>query len=135
MREPHVHLAYAPRGAGLSCVAFWVVSGADCHGWFTGAQADQHPARFFLLEDYYSTRDTIDYRSIEDDRAPRGCACTPARRSCPRRASGRPSLKPGAKKSKSCGMHSRASGSSIAMHPMPSGRPRRCARASCRWWR
>ena len=67
MREPHVHLAYAPRGAGVLCAACWVVSGADCYGWFTGAQAYEHPARFFLLENYYSTRETIGYRSVEDD--------------------------------------------------------------------
>jgi hypothetical protein len=67
MREAHVHLAYAPRGAGVFCAAFWVVSGADCYGWFTGAQAYEHPARFFLLENHYSTRETIGYLSVEDD--------------------------------------------------------------------
>ncbi|HTT12131.1 MAG TPA: hypothetical protein VMG60_14665 [Burkholderiaceae bacterium] len=67
MREPHVHLAYAPRGAGVLCAAFWVVSRADCYGWFTGAQAYEHPAHFFALENYYSTRETIAYRSVGED--------------------------------------------------------------------
>jgi hypothetical protein len=67
MFEPYVHLAYAPRGAGVLCAAFWIVQGPHCYGWFTGAQAYEHPAAFFVLEDYYSTRDTVCYRSVEDD--------------------------------------------------------------------
>jgi hypothetical protein len=65
--EPHIHLAYAPRGAGVLCAAFWVVSGTDCYGWYTGAQAYEHPAHFFLLESYYSTRETACCWSVEDD--------------------------------------------------------------------
>jgi hypothetical protein len=67
MLEPHVHLAYAPRGAGVLCAAFWIVQGRHCYGWFTGAQAYEHPACFFMLENYYSKRDTVCYRSAEDD--------------------------------------------------------------------
>jgi hypothetical protein len=67
MLEPHVHLAYAPRGAGVLCAAFWVASGSDCCGWFTGAQGYEHPASFFLLEDYYSSSATVCYRSLDDD--------------------------------------------------------------------
>lgn len=67
MLEPYVHLAYAPRGAGVLCAAFWIVQGPHCYGWFTGARAYEHPARFFALEDYYSTRDTVCLLSVEDD--------------------------------------------------------------------
>lgn len=67
MLEPHVHLAYAPRGAGVLCAALWVVQGPHCYGWFTGAQAYEHPAHFFVLENYYSTRETACYRSADDD--------------------------------------------------------------------
>lgn len=67
MLEPYVHIAYAPRGAGVLCAAFWIVQGPHCYGWFTGARAYEHPAVFFTLEDYYSTRNTVCCFSVEDD--------------------------------------------------------------------
>ena len=67
MVEPHVHLVYAPRGPGVMCAAFWSDSGTDLYGWFTGARADEHPAHFFLLENYYSVAPTVCYCSREDD--------------------------------------------------------------------
>jgi hypothetical protein len=67
MAEPHVHLAYALRGPGVLCALFWF--GQDDHvcGWFTGARGHEHPASFFMLEHYYSARQTACYRSVEDD--------------------------------------------------------------------
>lgn len=67
MIEPHVHLAYAPRGAGVLCAMFWFAKGDDVYGWFVGARGHEHPARFFALESYYATRDTGCYLSAEDD--------------------------------------------------------------------
>ncbi|HEU0201639.1 MAG TPA: hypothetical protein VFR86_14545 [Burkholderiaceae bacterium] len=67
MLEPHIHVAFAPRGAGLLCAAFWVVEDPHCYGWFTGAKAYEQPASFFVLEDYYSSRETVCYRSVNDD--------------------------------------------------------------------
>jgi hypothetical protein len=67
MIEPQVHVAYAPRGAGVLCAAFWFVQGDHVYGWFTGARAHEHPASFFMLEHYYSTRETVCYRSAQDD--------------------------------------------------------------------
>ena len=67
MIEPHVHIAFAPRGAGVLCAAFWFVRGDHVYGWFTGARAYEHPASFFMLEDYYSTRDTVFCRSVQND--------------------------------------------------------------------
>ena len=67
MIEPHVHVAYAHRGAGLLCAAFWFVQGDHVYGWFTGAKAHERPASFFVLDHYYSTRETVCYRSVEDD--------------------------------------------------------------------
>ena len=67
MAEPHVHFAYAPRGAGLLCALFWFVSDDHVYGWFTGAKAHEHPAAFFMLEHYYSARQTVCYRSLEDE--------------------------------------------------------------------
>lgn len=67
MIEPHAHLAYAPRGAGVLCAMFWFAERSDVYGWFTGAQGRAYPARFFMLEHYYATRETHCYLSAEDD--------------------------------------------------------------------
>lgn len=67
MIEPHVHVAYAPRGAGVLCAACWYAQGQNVYGWFTGARAYEHPASFFMLERYYSTREAICFRSTEND--------------------------------------------------------------------
>jgi hypothetical protein len=67
MIEPHVHIAYEPRGAGVLCAAFWFAQGEHVYGWFTGARGNEHPASFFVLEDYYSPRDTVFYRSAQND--------------------------------------------------------------------
>ena len=67
MIEPHVHLAYALRGAGVLCALFWFTQDDHVYGWFTGARADELPASFFMLEHYYSTRETVCYRSLQDD--------------------------------------------------------------------
>lgn len=67
MVEPHVHFAYAPRGAGLLCALFWFVAEDHVYGWFTGAKAHEYPASYFMLEHYYSARQTVCYRSAQDD--------------------------------------------------------------------
>jgi len=67
MREPWVHLAYAPRGAGLLCALFWFAADDHVYGWFTGAKAHEQVKSFFMLEDYYSKRQTVCYRSAQDD--------------------------------------------------------------------
>jgi len=67
MIEPHVHLAYAPRGAGVLCALFWFAQKDHVYGWFTGAKAHERPAGFFMLEDYYSKREAVCYRSVQDD--------------------------------------------------------------------
>ena len=65
--EPSVHLAYAPRGAGVLCAMFWFEELNDVFGWFTGARAHEHPAAFFMLGGYHSKRDPTCYRSVEND--------------------------------------------------------------------
>jgi len=67
MIEPQVHIAYAPRGAGVLCAAFWFAQGDHVYGWFTGARGDEYLAGFFVLEDYYSAVDTVFYRSAQND--------------------------------------------------------------------
>jgi hypothetical protein len=65
--EPHVHVAYAPRGAGLLCALFYFVRDRDVFGWFTGARAHEFPASFFMLERYFSKEETVCYRSAASD--------------------------------------------------------------------
>jgi len=67
LAEPQIHVAYAPRGAGVLCAAFWFVQDKDVFGWFTGARGRQYPANFFMLEAYYSPDETIYHRSVKDD--------------------------------------------------------------------
>ena len=67
MIESHAYLAYAPRGGRLLCALFWFVQEDDVYGWFTGPRAQEHPARFFMLEDYYSSRETHCFLSARSD--------------------------------------------------------------------
>jgi hypothetical protein len=68
MAEPVIYLAYSPRGPGLMCALFYLNNGGNSvHGWFTGAQGNDFPARFFMLENFYSQLDTQFYASIQDD--------------------------------------------------------------------
>lgn len=67
MIEPHVHVAWAPHGAGVLCAAFWFARGRHVYGWFTGASGAAYPACFFALEDYYAAEETVFYRSAQDD--------------------------------------------------------------------
>ena len=53
MIEPHIHLAYAPRGAGLLCALFWFTAEDHVYGWFAGAKAHAQLKSFFMLEHYY----------------------------------------------------------------------------------
>lgn len=67
MIEPHVHIAYAPRGAGLLCAAFWFAQDAHVYGWYTGARGRDFQSSYFVLENYYAERETAFYRSRDND--------------------------------------------------------------------
>jgi len=65
MRAPEIFIAYAPRGAGLRCAIAYLSAGNDVFGWYAGPQPDAQPAsRCFLLEDYYTKRETR-YESVD----------------------------------------------------------------------
>ena len=38
MSQPHAHLAYAPRGAGLLYAVMWIAISDDIYGWFIGSK-------------------------------------------------------------------------------------------------
>jgi hypothetical protein len=65
--QSHFHLAYAPRGAGVASALFYVVSGENVYGWYTGARDHACEAAFFALEHYYSTHATTFCRSVGND--------------------------------------------------------------------
>jgi hypothetical protein len=65
--QPHVHLAYAPRGAGVASALFCVTAGEHVYGWYTGARDHGCEAAFFALEHYYSTHATTFCRSLAND--------------------------------------------------------------------
>jgi hypothetical protein len=61
------YLAFAPRGAGLMCALFYLAVDEHVYGWYTGSEAVEFPANFFMLEDFYSTHATMFYRTHESD--------------------------------------------------------------------
>jgi hypothetical protein len=67
MIEPHVHLGYAPRGPGLLYALLHFSDGADVYGWFIGGRDGEFIASYFMLQDYHAARETVFYRSAEDD--------------------------------------------------------------------
>jgi len=65
MHTPELYIAYAPQGAGLRCAIAYLSGGNDVFGWYTGPRPDAQPAsRCFLLEDYYTKRETR-YESVD----------------------------------------------------------------------
>lgn len=67
MIEPSIHIAFAPRGAGLLCALCWFADQEHVYGWFTGACDHEFPASYFMLEHYYSPDRTKCYLSEDDD--------------------------------------------------------------------
>jgi hypothetical protein len=67
MIEPQVYLAYAPRGPGIMCALMYFEKGHSVYGWYVGANAATFPARFFVLEDYFTAHRICLYLSLEDD--------------------------------------------------------------------
>lgn len=67
MIEPRTYVALAPRGPGLMCALFYFSDDRNVYGWYTGSRAGEFPARFFMLEDYFSPHETRFYASAADD--------------------------------------------------------------------
>ena len=67
MIEPQTYLAYAPRGPGLMCAVFYFTDERNVYGWYTGSRAGDFPARFFMLEGYFTPHETPYYASAADD--------------------------------------------------------------------
>ena len=67
MIESHVHLAYAPRGAGVLYAVLWFAQQRDVYGWYIGSRGGVAEASYFMLPGYYSERGGTLYRSLQDD--------------------------------------------------------------------
>lgn len=67
MKESKVHLAYAPRGAGLLYGVLWFADGDDIYGWFIGTRDGVHEASYFVMPRYYADTETLLLRSVEDE--------------------------------------------------------------------
>lgn len=67
MSQPHAHLAYAPRGAGLLYAVMWIAVEDDIYGWFIGSKDGETLASYFMLQDYYAVEATGFFRSVQDD--------------------------------------------------------------------
>jgi hypothetical protein len=59
--QPQHYIAYAPHGLGLECALCYFVEGAHVYGWWTGFKDYQYPSAFFMIEHYFSDRNTILY--------------------------------------------------------------------------
>ncbi|HET9643016.1 MAG TPA: hypothetical protein VFP68_06600 [Burkholderiaceae bacterium] len=67
MIEPHVHIAYAPHGAGVLHAVLWFAEGRDIYGWYAGTRDGDTHASYFMLPNYYADQPDILYRSVQDD--------------------------------------------------------------------
>jgi hypothetical protein len=67
MIEAHVHLAYAPRGAGLLYAVLWFAQGRDVYGWYVGMRDGVDEAAYFMLPGHVGGGPALLYRSVEDD--------------------------------------------------------------------
>lgn len=64
MRNPQTFLCYAPR-AGLRCALVYLAGDRNAYGWFTGPGEARLESAYFLLEDYYTSRETR-YQAVAD---------------------------------------------------------------------
>lgn len=67
MIESHVHLAYAPRGAGLLYAVMWFAQRGDVYGWYVGMRDGVDECSYFMLPADTGDRPDVLYRSLEDD--------------------------------------------------------------------
>ena len=65
--QVHAYLACAPRGAGVTAALFYAVRGEDVCGWLAHESHAGSAAAFFMLEQHYSTAETVFCRSVDDD--------------------------------------------------------------------
>jgi hypothetical protein len=67
MAIAQVHLAYAPRGAGLVCALVYLNRDPDVCGWWVGARGAETTSAYFRLEAFYTAGRTLLYATEDSD--------------------------------------------------------------------
>lgn len=65
--QVHAYLACAPRDAGVAAALFYAARAANVRGWVACEHDRRCAAAYFALEGYYSARDAVFCRSVDDD--------------------------------------------------------------------
>jgi len=65
--QPKIHVHYSPVKPGFVSAMFYIESETDVYGWYAEARGRHFSAAFFMVENFYTKRDTALYRSLEDD--------------------------------------------------------------------
>lgn len=65
--DPQCFIAYAPRGVGLLCAVVYSVRENDVRGWWVGAVISEYQTGYFLLENYFSRKESAFYATRGGD--------------------------------------------------------------------
>lgn len=65
--QPKVHVHYSPAKSGFVSAMFYIESETDVYGWHAEARGHHFSAAFFMIENFYTKRGTVLYRSVDDD--------------------------------------------------------------------
>lgn len=65
--QPKINIHYTIGQLGSVAALFYIASEADVYGWHIHAQGHYFSASFFMIENFYTNRSTLLYRSLEDD--------------------------------------------------------------------
>jgi hypothetical protein len=65
--QPKINISYTLGHFGSVSALFYVESEIDVYGWHVQAKGHYFSAAFFMIENFYTNRATLLYRSLEDD--------------------------------------------------------------------
>jgi hypothetical protein len=65
--QPKIRIQYRPTKPGFVSAQFYVESESDVYGWYAQSRGQRFHASFFMVENFYTKRTTVLYRSVEDD--------------------------------------------------------------------
>ncbi|MDB5856011.1 MAG: hypothetical protein JWR22_4052 [Herminiimonas sp.] len=65
--QPHTALRFSDTAPCHLEAVFFLSEQNDVYGWYAEAEGDRQSAAFFMLENFYSDRTPLFYRSLQDD--------------------------------------------------------------------
>lgn len=65
--QPHTVLRFSNTAPGHLEAVFFLSELKDVYGWYAEAEGERQRAAFFMLENFYSERTPLFYRSVQDD--------------------------------------------------------------------